>query len=257
MVDTLRSHRLPTRSKLQCVAAALEHHPDALAASTHSADLHTTDTPSLVELCCHAALEALCAEASKQVKSAELPASPAPESAVPPAAEAVAETSAEAGELVTGVSGRTAVAVHSWSRNQLTNTAVSQLQAVFQQHWQQLQQAWAAGGHDAAAAVESGQAGKLWPTAEAAVLAQLRKLGASVCTVEQSSAAPLWQDLQTALDIAVLHLGWEWAYYQVSCDACWWSSFACVMYAKCGKALKADRLRSRIGVCNPMVYVYS
>lgn len=193
-MGVLRSCELPARSKLQCAAAALEQHPDALATC---ANQDATAAPNLVDLCCHAALQSLSEQAFQESKPAGATAAP----------------SAEAGELVTGVSGRTALAIQSWSRNKLTPTAAAQLHAQYHQQWEQLQQDSSEAGDASATGIESEQAGKLWAIAEGAILAQLRSLGAA--TGRSDDASESWQVMQVALDIAIVQRGWEWAYYKV------------------------------------------
>lgn len=207
LVEALRSCELPARSKLQCAAAALEQNPHALTTSLPSAGQPAAARLSLMDLCCHAALHSL----SEQQGFQESTLADAP---------AEQQTSAEAGELVTGVSGRTALAVQSWSQNKLTEIAASQLHALFCQQWVQLQQGNSE-RHDGALIEDyAPKAGRLWPAAEAAVLAQLHRLGNVTGTAGEKVVQPLWQDLQTALDIAVLHMGWEWAYYMVGAASC-------------------------------------
>lgn len=200
LVEVLRSCELPARSKLQCAAAALEQNPDALATSLP--DQATETTLSLIDPCCHAALQSLSQQAFQEGKPADSP----------------PETFTEAGELVTGVSGRIALAVQSWSQNKLTQTAASQMHALYHQHWEQQQQQQSGNERvDASAGSEQAlEAGTLWPMAEAALLTQLRKLGMVTSEMDDSSVQPLWHDMQTALDMAVVHIGWEWAYYAVS-----------------------------------------
>ena len=197
-MEVVRSCELPARSKLQCAAAALEQNPDALATSLPN---QATKTKlSLMDSCCHAALQSLSQQAFQERRPADSP----------------GQASTEAGELVTGVSGRIALAVQSWNHNKLTQTAASQLHALYHQQWEQLQQNNSDGGDAPAASEQAQEAGKLWPMAEAALLTQLRTLGMVTGEMDESSVQPLWHDLQTALDIAVVHVGWEWAYYAVS-----------------------------------------
>lgn len=203
IVGVLRSSKLPARSKLQCAAAALEQHPEALTTALPGDERDPSPSaPSLVDLCCHAALQSLCEQTSQESRPAD-------------ATAAAAVASAEAGELVTGVSGRTALAVQSWSRNKLTQTAASQLQGQYHEQWEQLQQDFSEGDGAPAVDTDSGGAGKLWAVAEAAILAQLHSMGVADGTRDDASEQSLWQVMQVALDIAVIHLGWEWAYYKV------------------------------------------
>ena len=203
IVGVLRSSKLPARSKLQCCAAALEQHPEALSPALPDDEQNSCPSaPSLVDLCCHAALQSLSEQTSQESRPAD-------------ATATAAVASAEAGELVTGVSGRTALAVQSWSRNKLTQTAASQLQGQYHEQWEQLQQDCSEADGAQAVDTDSGGAGKLWVVAEAATLAQLHSLGVADGTRDDASEESLWQVTQAALDIAIIHLGWEWAYYKV------------------------------------------
>lgn len=203
IVGVLRSSKLPARSKLQCAAAALEQHPEALVTALPRDEQNfSPSAPSLVDLCCHAALQSLCEQTSQESRPTG-------------ATAAAAVASAEAGELVTGVSGRTALAVQSWSRNKLTQTAASQLQGQYHEQWEQLQQDCSDAVGAPAVDTDAGGAGKLWAVAEAAILAQLHSMGVADGTCDDASEESLWQVTQVALDIAIIHLGWEWAYYKV------------------------------------------
>lgn len=203
IVGVLRSSKLPARSKLQCAAAALEQHPEALVTALPADQQDPGPSGlSLVDLCCHAALQSLSEQTSQESRPAD-------------ATAAAAVASAEAGELVTGVSGRTALAVQGWSRNKLTQTAASQLHGQYHEQWEQLQQDCSEA--DGAPAVDGdlGGAGKLWAVAEAAILARLHSMGVADGNHDDASEQLLWQVTQVALDIAIVHLGWEWAYYKV------------------------------------------
>lgn len=194
---------MPARSKLQCAAAALEQHPEALVTSLPATDPDSTPTLSLVDLCCHAALQSLSEQASQDSRPADA------------TVAAAAASSAEAGELVTGVSGRTALAIQSWKRNKLTQTAASQLHAQYHQHWEQLEQDCSEADGAPAGAVKSEGSSKVWAVAEAATLAQLRRMGMAAGDCNDASQHSQWAVMQVALDIAINHLGWEWAYYKV------------------------------------------
>ena len=204
IVGVLRSNEMPARSKLQCAAAALEQHPEALVTSLPATDQDSTPTLSLVDLCCHAALQSLSEQASQDSRPADA------------TVAAAAASSAEAGELVTGVSGRTALAIQSWSRNKLTQTAASQLQAQYHQQWEQLEQDCSEADGTPVGPAESEGTNKVWAVAEAAILAQLRSMGVAAghCDDDPSQQSR-WQVMQVALDIAINNLGWEWAYYKV------------------------------------------
>ena len=205
IVGVLRSTELPARSKLQCAAAALEQHPDALMTSLPGTDQDSSSPAlSLVDLCCHAALQSLVEQASQESRPADATVASA------------AASSAEAGELVTGVSGRTALAIQSWSRNKLTQTAASQLHAQYHRQWEQLEQDCSETDGALAGGGDSGGASKAWAVAEAAMLAQLCSMGVADGACDDASEQSLWQVMQVALDIAIIHLGWEWAYYKVS-----------------------------------------
>ena len=205
IVGVLGSQEMPARSKLQCAAAALEQHPEALITCLPGTDQDSAPTLSFVDLCCHAALQSL----SKQTLQESMPAD------ATVAAAATAASSAEAGELVTGVSGRTALAIQSWSRNKLTQTAASQLHAQYHKQWEQLEQDCSEANGGPAGAGESGGTSKVWAVAEAAILAQLRSMGEVAGSCDDASQQSHWQVMQVALDIAIIHLGWEWAYYKV------------------------------------------
>ena len=199
IVGVRRSNEMPARSKLQCAAAALEQHPEALMTSLPGSDHDSTPTLSLVDLCCHAALQSLAEQPSQESRPAD---------ATAPTAAAKATSSAEAGELVTGVSGRTALAIQSWSRNKLTQTAASQLHDQYHKQWEQLEQ-------ECSGTVDLEGTSKVWAVAEAAVLAQLRSMGKAAGTCDDAAQQSPWQVMQVALDIAIILLGWEWAYYKV------------------------------------------
>ena len=149
LLDILLRPALPLGSKLQCAAAALEVWPKALDPSSipptqpHSQALAPETAKTAEPLlrssaACFGNLTMLCAHATLQHMVDQL--SPSSGDAPSANADRASPPKPNAGQNEMSGSDKSKHALHSWSRNQLTDAAALQVHARYHNHWHQLQQ---------------------------------------------------------------------------------------------------------------------
>lgn len=187
-------------TKLLCTAAALETWPEALVPSL---DPNTPD--DILMQCTLAALHGVVSLVQQDTSSAK------------PASSAQPDLSAlggpHPGEAVTTTEERSKLALQDWGRNPFTQTAASQLNSMYAQHWQQQSQNRPV-GKDAVISCPPEHADTFWSMAVPSVAANLQGLCAKG-ELSESCLQKQWTCLHHALELAISCLGWRWGFEQV------------------------------------------
>ena len=188
-------------TKLLCTAAALETWPTALVPSL---DPNTPD--DILMQCTLAALHGVVSSVRQDTSAAHSASAAQPD----PSALAAPHP----GELlVTSTEDRGKLALQNWGHNPFTQTAASQLDSMYAQHWQQQPQS-SPSGNDAVISCPPEHADTFWSTAVPCVAATLQGLCAKG-ELSESCLQKQWTCLHHALELAISCLGWSWGFEQV------------------------------------------
>jgi len=201
VLNSLREPDLAASTKLLCTAAALETWPEALVPSL---DPNTPD--DILMQCTLAALHGVVSSVQQDTSAAQ------PASAAQPDPSALAG-GPHPGEAVTRTEDRSKLALQDWGRNPFTQTAASQLESMYAQHWQQQPQSRPA-GKDAVISCPPEHADTFWSMAVPSVAANLQGLCAKG-ELSESCLQKRWTCLHHALELAISCLGWRWGFEQV------------------------------------------
>ena len=201
VLNAVREPDTSASTKVLCTAAALETWPAALVPSL---DPNTSD--DILMQCTLAALHSVVSSVRQDTSAAQ--------SASAAQADLSALAAPHPGELlVTSTEDRGKLALQDWGHNPFTQTAASQLDSMYAQHWQQQPQS-SPSGNDAVISCPPEHADTFWSTAVPSVAATLQGLCAKG-ELSDSCLQKRWTCLHHALELAISCLGWSWGFQQV------------------------------------------
>ncbi|DBA78775.1 hypothetical protein WJX77_007638 [Trebouxia sp. C0004] len=202
VLNALRDPDMSAGTKLLCTTAALETWPTALVPS-----LDPNMCDDILMQCTLAALHGLVASVQQDTSAAQSASAAQPDLSALPAPHP--------GQTVTA-EDRSKLALQDWGHNPFTQTAASQLDSMYAQHWQQQQQPQSRRtGKDTVISCPPEHADTFWSTAVPSVAANLQCL----CIKGELSESCLqtrWTCLHHALELAISCLGWRWGFEQVT-----------------------------------------
>lgn len=227
-------------TKLLCTAAALETWPTALVPSL---DPNTSD--DILMQCTLAALHGVVTSVQQDTSAAQ------PASSAQPDLSALAAPHPR--EAVTTTEDRRKLVLQDWGHNPFTQTAASQLDSMYAQHWQQQPQSRLA-GKDAVISCPPEHGDTFWSTAVPSIAANLQGLCAKG-KLSESCLQKQWTCLHHALELAISCLGWRWGFEQVciqvfsqqksSCHADANSKWTCNAWEVCSTGIEEALLLLR------------